>query len=104
MADLSDADKKILLGADYKRMDAQRDASRGISDETRLAKSRDDMAADLISVAIGFGIVAFIIGFANYHSAGTPYNASLVIGCAVVVIASAAAVAWFTLQRKKAAR
>ena len=49
--------------------------------------------------AIGIGIVAFVIGFANYFSRGTPYNLKLVIGCVVVVLASAAVVV-FMRSRK----
>ena len=103
MADLSDADKKALLGADYKRVEAERDASRGVNDQTRLAKSKDDTAANIISIAIGLGILAFVIGLANFYSRGTPYNAGLVIGCTIVVIASAAIATWFMMQRKAAA-
>ncbi len=102
MADLSDTDKKALLGADYKRAEAERDASRGVNDQTRLAKSKDDTAANIVSLSIGIGCLAFVIGLANYTSHGTPYNASLVLGCVVVVIDSAAVAAWFTMQRKAA--
>lgn len=99
MADLSDADKRTLLGAGYKEAQATRDVQRGVTDETRLAKSRQEVASNLIAVAAGFGVIAFLIGLANYFSRGTPYNPALVIGCLVVVIASAATVAWFKYRK-----
>ncbi len=99
MADLSDADKRILLGADYKRAEARRDAELGTTDQTRLAQSQKNKAEALVTGAIGIGIVAFVIGFANYFSRGTPYNSKLVIGCIVVVLASAAVVV-FMRSRK----
>lgn len=95
MADLSDADKKALLGPDYRQAESTRDAQRGITDETRLANSRQEMKTSAVAGATGVGIVAFLIGLANYTSHGTPYNSTLVMGCIVVVLASAATVAWF---------
>jgi hypothetical protein len=100
MAELSDADKKILLGEDWKENQANQDASRGITDTTRSAAEKDKMASNIVTVASGFGIVALIIGIANYFSRGTPYNPALVIGCTIVVLASAATAAWFMRQRK----
>ena len=104
MAALSDEDKKILLGADFKETEARQDVERGITDESRLAKTREDRAANLVAGAIGVGSVAFIIGLANYFSHGTPYSPVLVTGCIVVVLASAATVAWFTRSRKSGER
>jgi hypothetical protein len=100
MAELSDSDKRILLGANYKKEEARRDAERGITDQTRLVQSRKEMSANIIGIALGVGVVAFLIGIANYYSRGTNYSSTLVIGCVVVVMASVATVAWFMQQRK----
>lgn len=99
MATLSDADKKALLGSDYKKAEAASDFARGGTHEERLAKSRKALAANVIRTAAGVGIVAFLIGLANYASHGTPYNPALVAICLAVVIGSVAIVAWFMNRR-----
>lgn len=101
MATLSDADKKVLLGSDHAREEAERDFERGTTHEERLAKSRRDFATNVIGTAAGVGIVAFLIGLANYTSHGTPYNPTLVASCVIVVIASAAVVAWFMRSQRQ---
>ncbi|MDP2358923.1 MAG: hypothetical protein Q8M31_23090 [Beijerinckiaceae bacterium] len=100
MAELSEADKKSLLGEDWKKKAAELDASRGITDVSRSAAQKEEAAANFIKIAIGVGFVASLIGIANYFSRGTPYSAGLVISCAVIVIASAATATWFWRDRK----
>ncbi|MFN3890369.1 MAG: hypothetical protein ACK4MV_08225 [Beijerinckiaceae bacterium] len=100
MADLSDSDKRAILGAGYKKVQAERDALGGQSDEKRTADRRVRFAADMVSGAIGVGLLAALIGIANFYSRGTPYNASLVVGCVVVILASAATAAWFSRWRR----
>ncbi|MDP2355470.1 MAG: hypothetical protein Q8M31_05355 [Beijerinckiaceae bacterium] len=103
MAELSDADKKGLLGDDWKRKAAELDASRGITDISRSAAKKEETASNLIKLAMSVGFVAFLIGLANYFSRGTPYNVWLVTGCAVIVIASAAIAVWFWRERRSGA-
>lgn len=103
MAELSDADKKTLLGADWKKNQASQDAARGITDTTRSSVDKEKMASNIVTAAGGSAIVAFLIGVMNYFSRGTPYNATLVIGCTIVFIASAATVAWFVWLRRSVA-
>ena len=87
MAELSDADKKILFGDGYKDVQTLRDLKTGDTDQARATKARDIMLANGAMTAAGLGFVAFLIGLANYYSRGTPYSPALVIGCLIVVIA-----------------
>lgn len=100
MADLSDADKKILLGAEYKQEGARRDAERGITDATRSAKAKEATISNVIMAASGAAFLSFLIGIANFYSRGTPYNATLVTVCAVVFLVSVAAIVWFKRSQK----
>lgn len=100
MADLSDADKKILLGANYKQDAAARDAERGVTEESRRAKKLEALATDMIMGGIGVGLIALIIAVTNYNSIGTPYSPTLVTVCMLVVAASAATVIWFIRSRR----
>lgn len=101
MAELSDSDKKILLGATHREDLATRNAAKGITDASRTAEARERMATDIISGAIGVGAVALVIGWANYYSIGTNYSRGLVIGCAIVVAASALLATWFLRSRRQ---
>lgn len=100
MAELSDSDKRALMGADYKREEARRDAELGITDLTRDAQARENSESNITMAATGIGIVAFLIGLGNYFSRGTPYNPTLVGGCLVVVIASALAVGFMRYRKR----
>lgn len=99
MADLSDSDKKILLGSGYKADQAARDAKSGITDATRLAKRKSEIANDLMFGAVGVGVIALIIFVTNFYSVAIPYNANLAIGSAVVVLGSIAVAVWFGKSR-----
>lgn len=101
MADLSDADKRSLMGADYKDKQSAFEKKMGITDETRASKDKASTVSTIIGGSVGLAIVAFLIGLANYYSHGTAYNATLVLACAVIVIASAASAAWLLINRRK---
>jgi hypothetical protein len=101
MADLSDADKKILLGAGYKQDAARLDAERGITDATRSAKARAETINNLIMVSSGAAFLAFLIGIANFYSRGTPYNATLVTVCSIIFIGSMACIVWLKRSQKQ---
>lgn len=100
MAELSDSDKKTLLGAGYKDAQTERDLKTGETDQVRVARARDTMMGNAVMFASGLGIIAFLIGLANFYSRGTPYSPTLVIGCAGVVIACMAVTVGLSWYRK----
>lgn len=94
MADLSDADKRALLGKDYKAERVERDIASGVTDATRSAKSKADMLSNVMLTALGFAVVALLIFCTNFYSVSGPYNSTLAIGSAIVAIASLAVAAY----------
>ncbi|MDP2358167.1 MAG: hypothetical protein Q8M31_19185 [Beijerinckiaceae bacterium] len=99
MAELSDTDKQILLGKDYKAKMLERDTATGVTDATRDAKSKADMLSNIMVTALGVGAVALLIFGTNFYSVSGPYNSTLSIGSAMVAIASIAIAAYARSKR-----
>lgn len=94
MAELSDSDKQILLGKDYKAKLLESDRVSGVTDATRAAESKTARLANIRATALGVAAVALLIFGTNFYSVSGPYNSTLSIGSAVVAIASLAIAAY----------
>ncbi len=100
MVELSDADKKAILGANYKSKSQERDLAIGATDASRLAKENADKAQTISTTAFGVAVVALLILVTNFYSVASPYNPGLAIGCALTV-AAAAGIAFIAARYRK---
>ncbi len=96
MADLSDADKQVLLGKDYKAKLLERDTAAGVTDASRSAKSKADLLSNTMMTSLAVAILALIIFATNFYSVSGPYNSTLSTGSIIVALVSLgiAAYAW----------
>lgn len=88
MADLSDADKKILLGENYKEIAKQAQIASGVTDRMKAAQESADKMDGLAKAAIFFAVVAVLILGANYFATSFPYNQTLQLMAAGTLAAS----------------
>lgn len=99
MADLSDADKKILFGENY--VEAQRARTR--AGQAAASSLRDLEQAEKMdnwmTWAVVFGIVSLLIIVTNYFGTAFPTNAKLEIGAGIAFVLSI--VLWVYARRKK---
>ena len=96
MADLSDADWKVLLGNDHKIKMMERDAAAGVTDESRAAKSKADLLSNTMWTSLAVALLGLIIFVTNYYSVSGPFNSQLSTLSIIVTLASfaIAAFAW----------
>lgn len=76
-ADLSDADKRILFGENYKELAKQAQLASGITDRMKAAQESADKMDGLAKAAIFFAVVAILILGANYFATTFPYSQTL---------------------------
>jgi hypothetical protein len=88
MADLSDADKKILFGENFKELEKQAQIANGVTDQMKAAQERAAKMDGLAKAAIFFAVVAIMIMFANYFATSFPYSQTLQIMAASTLAAS----------------
>jgi hypothetical protein len=88
MADLSDADKKILFGENFKEHEKQAQIASGVTDQMKAAQERAAKMDGLAKAAIFFAVVAIMIMFANYFATSFPYSQTLQIMAASTLAAS----------------
>lgn len=77
MADLSDADKKILFGDNYKELAMQTQIASGVTDRMKAAQESAAKMDGLAKAAIFFAVVATLILGANYFATSFPYSQTL---------------------------
>jgi len=99
MADLSDADKRILFGENY--MEAQRArAAAGQAGAPSIREAEQAQKMDnLMTWAVVFGIVSMLIVLTNYFGTAFPYNPKLEIGAGMAFVLSI--ILWVYARRKK---
>jgi hypothetical protein len=77
MADLSDADKKILLGENYKEIAKQAQIASGVTDRMKAAQESAAKMDGLAKAAIFFAVIAVLILGGNYFGTSFPYSQTL---------------------------
>lgn len=77
MADLSDADKKILFGENYKEVAKQAQIASGVTDRMKTAQESAGKMDGLAKAALFFAVIAVLIMFANYFATSFPYSQTL---------------------------
>jgi hypothetical protein len=77
MADLSDADKKILLGENYKEIAKQAQIASGVTDRMKAAQESAAKMDGLAKAAIFFAVIAVLILGGNYFATSFPYSQTL---------------------------
>lgn len=99
MADLSDADKRILFGENY--LEAQRArASAGDAPGSALRDAEQAEKMDNFMMwAVAFGIVSALILLTNYFGTAFPYRPRLEIGAGIAFLSSI--LLWIYARRKK---
>ena len=100
MAELSDSDKRILLGENYKAEAEARRASSGVSEAMYASRERDAKFAAIYNASIYIAIVAVVIFGANYFATAFPYSSSLAIFAAVALVIAVAAGFWARNKRQ----
>lgn len=100
MAELSDSDKRILLGENYKAEAEARRASSGVTDAMYASRERDAKYAAIYNASIYIGIVAAVIFGANYFATAFPYSTNLAIFSAVAFLIALAAGFWARNRRQ----
>ncbi|MDB5570090.1 MAG: hypothetical protein JWN93_1273 [Hyphomicrobiales bacterium] len=101
MASLSDSDKRILLGENYREIERQEQAASGISDHTRDATASMAKVEGLAMTCVFFAVVAAIIFSTNWFAVSGPYQPTLAMIAGVTfVVAVVAAVAAFTKRNQ----
>jgi hypothetical protein len=88
MANLSDADKKILFGENYKELEKQAQIAAGVTDSALAAQESAAKMDGLAKAAIFFAVLAILIMFANYFATSFPYSQTLQIMAASTLAAS----------------
>ena len=88
MADLSEADKKIMFGENYKELELQAQLASGITDRMKRAQESAGKVDGLAKAAMFFGVVAILIMLANYFATSFPYNQNLQIMAAGTLVLS----------------
>ncbi len=101
MASLSDSDKRILLGENYREIERQEQAASGISDKTRDATATVAKIEGFAMTAVFFTVVSAIIFVTNYYAVSGPYQPTLATMSAVAfVVALVAAVLTFAKRNQ----
>lgn len=88
MANLSDTDKKILFGENYKEHEKQAQIASGITDRMKSAQESAAKVDGLAKAAMFFGVVAILIMLANYFATSFPYNQNLQLLAAGTLVLS----------------
>ena len=88
MANLSDADKKILFGENYKELEKQAQIAAGVTDSAIAAQESAAKMDGLAKAAIFFAVLAILIMFANYFATSFPYSQTLRIMAASTLVVS----------------
>lgn len=99
MADLTDADKRVLFGDNY--IETQREHADPQNPAATLLRNQEqaEKMDDWLTWAIVFGIVSGLIFLTNYFGAAKNFNPRLEIGAATVFIL--AVVFGYYSRRKK---
>ena len=90
MAELSEADKRILLGANYREVEKQEALK---SDKTRSAEAASEKLSKLRQYRNTAGVIALLGGLVfatNYLQLSGPFQPNMSIAAAVGMIAGAA--------------
>lgn len=99
MAELSDSDKRILLGENYKEEAEAQRALSGVTDAMYASRERDSKFAAIYNASIYIGIVAAVIFGANYFASAFPYSPSLAWFAAIAVVVAVVAGLWAKSKR-----
>lgn len=100
MADLSDADKKILFGDNYQELAKQAQIASGVTDRMKAAQESASKMDGLAKAALFFGVIAVLILFANYFATSFPYSQSLQL-MAAGTLAISVVVSFLANNKKK---
>jgi hypothetical protein len=88
MADLSDTDKKIMFGENYKELELQAQIASGITDRMKSAQESAAKMDGMAKAAMFFGVVSILIMLANYFATSFPYNQNLQLLAAGTLVLS----------------
>jgi hypothetical protein len=100
MADLSDADKKILFGENYQELAKQAQIASGVTDRMKAAQESAAKMDGLAKAAIFFAVVAILILGANYFATSFPYSQTLQV-IATATLAASVVVNFLANGKKK---
>lgn len=101
MADLSHADKLILLGADYEAEARQTRLDSGVTDERQAKEEAAVKLEGLASGGVYFALVGALILLSNYFAISGPYNGTLTLIAAAMLVGGAALTAWARTRRAR---
>ena len=102
MAELSDHDKKILLGPNYKALEEQARRDSGLTDKQHLAESKRGKTTGYRMTGAIFAGLAAIIFVSNHMQASGPYQPNLAWAAAIVGVLSAAVAVYMHMDLQKA--
>lgn len=102
MAELSDSDKMILLGKDYKEIERQAQISRGLSESQEIAEARRGKYSTYRTTAAVSAGLAALVFVTNFRQASGPYqpNLGIVAGIAVLLGVAIALYAHVLLRKE----